>query len=133
MSEIQRWYDKSQKLGDMMTVLSYMSEKELNQVAKCLYQVVNIHWKEIKSYEELISIGKDKLFGYYKAYQKRRWYDQNSSLRSALNILSTMKTKDIDDIIDGFMIALKETSMYDLYIAKKKKAEQLKDQLGRED
>ena len=126
MGEIKRWYDQSNKLGDMMTVLESMSEKELGQIAKYLYQVVNIYWKQSKiekSRDEVLSIGKDKLFGYYKAYQKRRWYDKNPSLRSALNIMSTLSTREIDDIIDGFISALKEAGMYHKYHEKEEELE----------
>jgi len=118
MSDIKRWHDKSPKLAEMMKVLSCLSEKELEKISKYLYQVVNLVWKQKKQEEDNISIGKDKLFGYYKAYQKRRWYDQNPSLSSALNILSTLPTRDVEQIIDGFIIALKESGLYDMYYQK---------------
>ncbi len=120
MDNIKRWYDKSEKLGELMQVLGSMSEKELNQISKYLYRVVNMHWKQLKQQEDSLSIGRNKLFGYYKAYQQqKRWYDQNSSLRSALNTLSTLPTRDVDDIINGFIIAIKESGMYDMYYKKK--------------
>jgi hypothetical protein len=116
--DIKRWYDKSSKLGEMMKVLSCMSERELSQVSVYLFQVVKLYRRQKNSMEDNLSIGRDKLFGYYMAYQKRRWYDQDPSLRSAINIISTLPVKDIDDVIDGFIQALKESGQYDIYYKK---------------
>jgi hypothetical protein len=116
--DIKRWYDKSSKLGEMMRVLSCMSEKEVAQVSVYLYQVVKLYRKQKNSMNDNLSIGTDKLFGYYKAYNKRRWYDQDPSLRSAINIISTLPTRDIDEVIDGFIQALKESGRYDIYYKK---------------
>lgn len=115
MTEISRWHDKSKKLEELIKILSRLPEEEIDKLAKYLYQVVNIHWKQKKAEEDNLSIGRNKLFGYYKAYQKRRWYDQNPSLRSALNILSTIPAKDADEIIEGFIDALRESGLYDKY------------------
>lgn len=113
--DIKRWYDKSSKLGEMMRVLGSMSEREISQISVYLFQVVKLYRKQKNTYDDNLSIGKDKLFGYYKAYNKRRWYDQDPSLRSALNIISTLPTRDVDDVIEGFIQALKESGQYDIY------------------
>lgn len=120
MSEIKRWYDKSPKLKQLLYVLSNMTDKEVDQVAIYLNQVVHIFWKEKKSNsDEVLSIGVEKLFGYYKAYQKRRWYDRNPSLSSAVNLMSTLPAEDLDDIVDGFLYALREAGLYKFYTNKK--------------
>ncbi len=124
MSEIKRWHDKSQKLADMMRVLNNMSDKELDEIAKYLYQVVNIYRKQRKSQDDGLSIGRDKLFGYYKAYQKRRWYDRNPSLSSAVNILSILPPREVDSIINGFIDALKKSGLYDIYHQKQKQVKE---------
>ncbi len=123
MDDIKRWYDKSSKLKEMLLVLSDMSEGELDRVAQYLYQVVNIVWKQKKTDKETVSIGLDKLFGYYKAYNKRRWYDKNASLSSAVNLMSTMDEKDLDDIVDGFLFALRDAGLYNIYREKKRELE----------
>lgn len=115
MNDIKRWYDESQKLEKMIKVLGNLSENDLNKIAKYLYQVVNIHWKQKKALEDEVSIGREKLFGYYKAYQKRRWYDKNPSLSGAINILSTLPVKDVDEIVDGFISALRESGLHGIY------------------
>ncbi len=115
MSEIKRWHDENQKLKEMLDVLEKMPEHELNEITRCFYQVVNIYWRQKKTYEENLSIGREKLFSYYKAYQKRRWYDKTPSLSSALNILSTFSSKEIDMIVEGFISALKEYGLYKIY------------------
>ncbi|OGI00002.1 MAG: hypothetical protein A2Y25_02145 [Candidatus Melainabacteria bacterium GWF2_37_15] len=124
MGKIKRWYDKSSKLSVMMGILSNMNENELNQVSKYLYQVVNIYWKQTKNTEEVISIGLEKLTGYYKAYQRRRWYDKNPSLSSAINKMSTLTEKDLEEIVDGFLFALKEAGVFKVYSNKKKELEE---------
>jgi len=124
MAEIKRWYDESPKLEEMMRVLESMSDKELAQIAKYLYQVVNLYKKHRQTYNNDLSIGRDKLFGYYKAYQKRRWYDKNPSLSSAVNTMSTLSIKEIEEIIDGFIQALQESGMYSVYYKKKLETEE---------
>ena len=124
MGKIKRWYDKSSKLSVMMGILSNMNENELNQVSKYLYQVVNIYWKQTKNTEEVISIGLEKLTGYYKAYQRRRWYDKNPSLSSAINKMSTLTEGDLEEIVDGFLFALKEAGVFKVYSNKKKELEE---------
>lgn len=120
MNDIKRWYDESPKLSEMLDILSNMSPREITQISKYLYQIVNIYQKQKKSDKELLSIGTDKLFSYYKAYNKRRWYDKNPSLSSALNTMSTLEVKEIEEIVDGFLIALKEAGLYSIYSSKKK-------------
>lgn len=116
--DIKRWYDKSSKLGEMMKVLSCMSEKEIAQISVYLYQVVKLYRKQRNAVSDSLSIGRDKLLGYYKAYNKRRWYDKDPSLGSAINIISTLPPKDIDEVVDGFIMALKESGCYDIYYKK---------------
>ena len=120
MSKIKRWYDKSPKLQEMLIVLSNLSDDELDKIAIYLYQVVNLYRKQKKNKDEVVSLGRDKLFNYYKAYQKRRWYDKNSSLSSSLNIMSTLAVKELEEIVDGFLYALKEANMYKIYSSKRK-------------
>lgn len=116
MQELKRWYDKSEKLLQMISVLEKMPEKDLDQISKYLYQVVRLFWKEKKNNEDTLSIGREKLFGYYKSYQNNhRWYDKNSFLKSAFNIMSTFTEKELDDIVEGFMNALKDSGMYKIY------------------
>lgn len=118
MTEIKRWYDESPKLSEFMKVLSSLSEKEVGQIAQYLYQVVNILWKRKKSGQEIISLGNEKLLNYYKAYRKRRWYDKNSSLGSALNIMSTLEVKELEIVVDGFLLALREAGLDRIYSSK---------------
>ncbi len=124
MNDIQRWYDKSSKMGELMTVMNCLSEKEISQLAQYLYHVVKIYRNQIRDNETLQSIGPEKLFGYYKAYNKRRWYDKNPSLGSAINIMSTLSVRELDDIVDGFLYALKKEGLYNIYSEKKKELEE---------
>ena len=120
MNDIQRWYDKSSKLGELMTVMNSLSEKETDKLAQYLYHIVKIYRNQIKDNEGLQSIGAEKLFGYYKAYNKRRWYDKKHSLGSALNIMSTLSLQELDDLVDGFLYALGQEGLYNIYSEKKK-------------
>lgn len=123
MIDIQRWYERNPKLKEMMHVLSNMPDKELDEVATYLYRIVNIYAKEKRQTEEVISIGLDKLSGYYKAYNKRRWYDKNAALSGAINTMSTLGDRDITEIVDGFIFALKEVGLYDMYLLRKQKVQ----------
>lgn len=120
MDDIKRWYDKSAKLSELMDVLSNLADSDIDKIAQPLYQIVRIYWKQKREKEELVSMGADKLFGYYKAYNKRRWYDRNPSLSSAVNIMSTLSVKDLDEIVDGFLYALRSEGLYSIYSDKKK-------------
>ena len=123
MTENKRWYEKSSKLSEMMVILSNMNDHDLDQVSQYLYQVVNLYWKQNQHTNETISIGLEKLTGYYKAYQKRRWYDKNPSLSSAINKMSTLSVREIDDVVNGFLFALKEAGLYKVYSSKKMELE----------
>ncbi len=119
MKKIKRWYDKSDKLCELIKVLETMSDEELELVSKYLYQVTNLFRKQRRNYEQNLSIGKDKLFGYYKTYQNpKRWYDRNPSLKSAFNIMSTFSRSELDEIVNGFLFALRESGMYHIYLEK---------------
>lgn len=124
MADIQRWYDKSPKLSEMMQVLCNMPEKELSELSACLYQVVCLYRKQRNSSQEFVSLGPEKLFGYYKAYLRRRDYDQNITLMSAINAMSTLEIQEIEEIVDGFLSALREAGLYSLYTLRKKELEE---------
>jgi len=120
MSDIKRWYDESSKLGELMKVLSSMSDNEIDQIAHYLYHIVKIYRREVRKNDTLQSIGAEKLFGYYKAYNKRRWYDKKPSLSSAINIMSTFSVKEMDEIVEGFLFALRKEGLYNIYFEKKR-------------
>ena len=124
MTEAKRWYDNSPKLSELMHVMSNMSDKEVDTVATYLYQIVNIYNKQKKFGAQDVSIGLDKLFSYYKGYNKRRWYDKNPSLSSALNTMSTLEVQELEEIVEGFLYALKAHGLYNIYSDKKRELEE---------
>ncbi len=119
MAEIQRWYDKNPKLKEVFLVLQNVTEKECDQFSTILYQAVDEFKKNNKVGNDLQSVGIEKLDGYYKAYNKRRWYDKNSSLRRAAQLMSIMPSYDVERIIDDFIVFLKMNGLHKIYEHKK--------------
>lgn len=119
MTSIQRWYDKNPAVSEMFKVLRSMSEKEQEKFAFYLYQIVNDSWKRKKFHEESLSLGREKLFNYYKSYQKRRWYDKCPSLRSAALVMSLMETEEMESVVHIFYRTLKKEGLESLFNAKK--------------
>ena len=54
------------------------------------------------------TIGKEKILGYYKSFNRRRWYDKNWTILSIMNLLSTLPQNDFDNVASGTLQMLKE-------------------------
>lgn len=110
---ISRWYDKDPKMIEVLKYVQKLTREEQDELAVTLIQLVNMLRQSRNEDEIPISIGKTRVLGLYKSSNKRRWYDKKSTLRSAMNIFSTLPQEDCSMILDGFAEIMSEQG-YDL-------------------
>lgn len=115
MQEFQRWYDKKPCVKEVFIVLKNMQENELDNCSRILYGVIIEQKRNNKNSSELSSVGYEKLKGYYKSFQKRRWYDKNPNMRDSARYLSLMKPDEAEEIIKEFMLSMKARGLDSIY------------------
>ncbi len=115
MEEFQRWYDTISSVKEMFMVMGNMHEPEMDRFAKILLDVIIDFRTRNKTKNSLNSVGHEKIHGYYKAFNKRRWYDQNANLRNALRYLSIMSLEDTELVIRDFRLQLKVNGLDKIY------------------
>jgi hypothetical protein len=104
----ERWYDKDPKMAEILELLHSLTREEQEELSVSLIQFVNM-LRESRSDEETpISIGKNRVLGLYKSFHKRRWYDKNMSLMSAMNTISTLPIDDCKKITEGLILSYKD-------------------------
>ncbi|OGH99781.1 MAG: hypothetical protein A2287_06505 [Candidatus Melainabacteria bacterium RIFOXYA12_FULL_32_12] len=101
-----RWYDRGPKMVEVLELIESLSQIEQEELGTTLIQLVNILRKNRKEDEIPISIGKNRVLGLYKSSNKRRWYDRNPVLMSAMNVLSTLPVDDCNIILEGMLLTL---------------------------
>ena len=99
----KRWYDDNKDMIMILDVLKNQPDELIDNLAENIMNFSNIIRQNIEemTVEEPISIGKKRILGYYKSFQRRRWYDNNWTLLSIVNILSTLPENDFENIIQG--------------------------------
>jgi len=105
-----RWYDNDSGMNRVLNLMKNLPENIQEDLAATLIQFANLIRKDRKIEESALSIGKDKVLGLYKASNKRRWYDQNPTLMSAMNILSTLPPNEFKNIVEGLLLTLTNTN-----------------------
>ena len=101
-----RWYDKDPKMLEVLDIMQSLPNQDQEELGSTLIQLVNLVRKNRKEDDIPISIGKNRALGLYKSFNKRRWYDQNSVLMSAMNTISTLPLEDCRKISEGLLITL---------------------------
>jgi hypothetical protein len=101
-----RWYDNEPKAVRVFELIENLQQPERAEFANNLYHVLNIVKKQKFSKELNLSLGENKIHGYYQSFNKRRWYDQMPELMRAINLLNTLSFEERQDILDGILIAL---------------------------
>ena len=101
-----RWYDKDPKLTRVVELMEALPLDVQEELAVNLIHFVNIIRRNRNEIENPISIGKSRVLGLYKAFNKRRWYDKRSILMSAMNTLSTLPFDDCTIIAEGLIRTL---------------------------
>jgi hypothetical protein len=101
-----RWYDKDPRMSEILDLIKDLSDEDQEELAVNLIKYINIIRKNRKELENTLSIGKSRVLGLYKAYNKRRWYDKSSSLMSAMNILATLAPDDCKSIVEALIMSM---------------------------
>ena len=103
----KRWYDKDKKMAEVLKIIKTLPPYEQQEFSVSLYQLANMVRKS-KTETNMVgdtefSIGKNKVLGLYKSFNKRRWYDNDLSLASAMNSLSTLPMEECTNIAEGIL------------------------------
>jgi len=115
MKDFQRWYDRIPKVKEVFMVFRNMSDRELDQCSRVLYGVIVEYRRRNRNSKELNTLGPEKVKGYYKAFQQRRWYDKNPNMRNSARFLSIMEPMEAETIINDFMYNLKNEGLGKIY------------------
>ena len=109
----KRWYDNNKDMTMILDVLKNQPNELIDNLAENIMTFSNIIRQNIDemTIEEPISIGKQRILGYYKSFQRRRWYDNNWTLLSIVNILSTLPKNDFENIIQGVKDLMKDMKL----------------------
>jgi len=113
MEENRRWYDTNNDMHLILDILKKHSPELIDNLAENIMSFSNIIRKNINEIddEEPISIGKERMLGYYKSFQRRRWYDKNWTMLSMVNVLSTLPIDDFNKIVEGIKTIMKEMGL----------------------
>ena len=105
--KISRWYDNDQQIEQTFQLVETMTKKEREEFSANLTRVVNNYRKQQNLENFNVSLGRDKILAYYKAYNKRRWYDQIPNLMRAVNLLSILSLEEREQILNKFLLPFK--------------------------
>ncbi|OGH99969.1 MAG: hypothetical protein A2039_05835 [Candidatus Melainabacteria bacterium GWA2_34_9] len=105
--KISRWYDTDQQIKQTFQLVETMTKKEREEFSANLTRVVNNYRKQQNLENFNVSLGRDKILAYYKAYNKRRWYDQIPNLMRAVNLLSILSLEEREQILNKFLLPFK--------------------------
>ncbi len=113
MEENRRWYDKNKYMGLILEALRNQPPELIDNLAENIMGFSNVIRQNINEMEaeEPISIGKERMLGYYKSFRRRRWYDKNWTILSIVNVLSTLPNDDFENVIEGLRDLLKEIGL----------------------
>ena len=113
MEEQRRWYDNNKDMQLILDTLKHQSPELIDNLAENVMEFSNIIRQNINemTIEEPVSIGKDRMLGYYKSFQRRRWYDKNWTMLSIVNVLSTLPIDDFNKVIEGIRSLMKEMNL----------------------
>jgi hypothetical protein len=106
-----RWYDNETGMNRVLNLMRDLPENIQEDLALTLIQFANLIRKNRKIEDDTLSIGKNKVLGLYKASQKRRWYDKNPTLMSAMNILNTLPPHEFKNIVEGLLLTLNNQNL----------------------
>ena len=115
MKEFQRWYDSTPRVKELFSVFRKMTKEELERCSRVLYEVIVEHRKREQCRVELCSVGAEKLQGYYKAFKRRRWYDQNPHMMNSARFLSLMEPMEAEMVVCDFIGSLRINGISQIY------------------
>lgn len=91
-----RWYDKDPELSRLMAFIENLPENVRDEVAHDLIQII-LNELKINNDAEIFELGKNKISQY------RRWYDNNVTLHSAIEIIENLDDDKRAEIIQFSM------------------------------
>lgn len=103
-----RWYDSNLGVKDLLDLIKIIPPEAQEGLSQMIINFVNVYRKSRPPSDMPISIGKDRVLGIYKSSEKRRWYDKNPALLSAMNVIATLPEEDFKNLVDGVLQTLKE-------------------------
>lgn len=115
MQEYHRWYDDQSDLKELFKVFRNMSNDELDTCSRILYEVITTSRSNKQQAKDLKSVGPEKIQGFYKSFNKRRWYDQNKYLCCCARFLSIMCQEEAESVVKSFFFNLKIKGLSDVY------------------
>jgi len=113
MEEKRRWYDNNEDMIAIIDVIQNQPTALIDNLAENIMGFSNIIRENLNSLEEEepISIGKERMLGYYKSFRRRRRYDKNWTILSMVNVLSTLPNDDFEKVVQGVKETLKELNL----------------------
>lgn len=91
-----RWYDKDPDLSHLMKFIEGLPEEVREEIAQDLIQII---LNELKTNKD----GEISLLSDNKITEYKRWYDQNLSLHSAVEIIKNLDEEQRKEIISLLM------------------------------
>lgn len=91
-----RWYDKDPDLSHLMTFIENLPDNIRDEIAHDLIQIISNELK-INNDAEIFELGKNNISQY------RRWYDDNITLHSAIEIIKNLDSEKRNEIIQYIM------------------------------
>ena len=83
---IRRWYDEDPELSQIVSKLQYSSDEIKSKVAMLIIKIIidkNIMSLDYENIDDLL----DALYAGYADTRRSRWYDINSTVRTAMQML----------------------------------------------
>ena len=97
MTEYKRWYDKIPELQRIMFFIENLPVEQHSLIAKDLFQLVS---KEIEDIDIKLTIQEIQKS---RTYTKKRWYDMNSDLADALELIRVLSSEQQVSVLTKFV------------------------------
>ena len=108
-----RWYDEDPCMSEILDVMQDLPKPQQEELSATVIQLVNMIRRNKTDEEAAISIGKNRVLGLYKSFNRRRWYDKSLALMSAMNVISTLPIEDSSKITEGLLLTISGEPAYD--------------------
>ena len=91
-----RWYDNDPNLSHLMRFLETLNDDIRDEIARDLIQIILSELNTDKD-NNLTQLSELKITNY------KRWYDQNISLHSAIELIKNLNQEHRDEIVSSIM------------------------------
>ena len=102
-----RWYDKSEKVADVLYKLRQLDENALALVTDNVLSVAcSIKNFKRENDEVPVSLGLNRVLGLYQQNKSRRWYDKDSNMDILMRSIATLSEVEYMGMIEALDSAL---------------------------